>query len=251
MKKRSDNLLLDYIPGCRRGSVWLPTYISGCKLWLSSDYAYQDAAKAVPCVNDSLIYTGEDKSGNGHDVVQTTEAKRFIYKTNQLDGYPGWRTDGIDDEMNAAFTLIQPFSTYVVFKIITHFHTGTLLDGYSYNGGRFCCYNLGSGELYYSFTGAFLPVAAEGFVLSLNTPYLFEIISNGIVSEIARNGETPIVGNAGTNNPDGITIGALGEGTGQRINADLFEVIRYNAVLSAAERTQIKNYFHTKYPSLW
>ena len=106
---------------------WDPTKIPGCVGYFRSDFAYQDAEKVIPCTNDTLIYTGENQvvGGAENDLIQVTEAKRFVYKVNQLDGCPAWLADGLDDFMltnGSLGTLVngdkKPFSIFLAMQRI-------------------------------------------------------------------------------------------------------------------------------------
>ena len=105
-----------------RVTKWSPLDISGCIIWLRSDLgAYTDAAKTILCGNNDLIYTGADQSGNGYDFIQTTDTKRPTYVMVQLDGYPAWRFDGIDDFLKntTANMVFTNFTMIIVSNIIT------------------------------------------------------------------------------------------------------------------------------------
>ena len=82
--------LTKFIFPMRPPPPWKPTNIGSCIIWLRSDYAWQDAAKAVPCTDGTLIYTGEDRSASLKDFVQAVDDNKPTYVENDTNGNPIW-----------------------------------------------------------------------------------------------------------------------------------------------------------------
>ena len=241
MQGRRHLLLLNL--GSLATAEWLPTDIGGCVLWLRSDLAYQDAAKTVPCVADSLIWTGENKSGLGHDVVQATEAKRPIYLTNQVNGLPAWDFDTTDDYLKAvAFTWNQPEVIYLVLKSDLGY-VRRIMDGNGTDSGTVYTWNppINSISMY---AGSGIDT---GLQPGVNTWFILRIIFNGANSSARVNNGTPVTGDAGTSNMGGFTLGMRADGITQPFDGQFAEVIGYNAIPSDANDTLIMDYLTGRY----
>jgi len=223
---------------------WLPTDIAGCVLWLRSDLAWQDAAKTVPCTNSTLVYTGEDKSGSGNDVIQATETKRPTYLTNQINGHPCWRFDGNDDMLVSgdAFSWPHPNVIYIVFKQITWTVVDFVYDAVLVDAGMGLFQNIASPNLYIH-NG--VPVLMED-PLAIGTWGAVKcVFTGGADSSIRLNMGTPTVGNAGNFSPGGFRLGRLGNTDIFYGNIDVAEVIGYGAVPSLEDDALIMNYLNT------
>ena len=224
--------------------TWQPTDVAGCKLWVRSDLAWQDAAKTVPCVNSSLIYTGEDKSGLGNDVVQATEAKRPVYLTNQINGHPAWRFDGIDDILVSidTFSWPKPCTVYIVLKQISWTNSDFIYDAKGIDAGM--------GLFQYDATPKLaLHDAVPLFmtdILSVGTWGIVSSIHNGGSSSIRLNTNTPTLGAAGNNLPGGFTLGRIGLSDVLYSNIDVVEILGYRAV-SDPDDALVMTYFNTRY----
>ena len=228
-------------------AAWVPTFIGGCKLWLRSDLAWQDAAKTVPCTDSSLIWTGEDKSGSVNDVVQATEAARLVYLINQINSiYPVWRLDGSDDCMArvglTGGAIAQPTTFFLVVKIISTTANATLFDvrnGYA-GGDRQALYRYSDGNMY-TYAGSQVSLGAVGN----GTWFTIIMQYNGASSIFRINGSEQII-NPGANGFDGITIGADYTGIAQFANMDLADFALYGDV-SGTDILLLENYAKTRY----
>lgn len=77
--------------------AWTPADLgASLALWLDAD----DAATVT--LNGSNVSQWADKSGNGHHLVQATAAAQPAFVASALNGKPGVRADGVDDELIAA-----------------------------------------------------------------------------------------------------------------------------------------------------
>lgn len=232
--------------GSLKFTEWQPTNIAGCVLWLRSDLAWQDAEKAVPCVNESLIWTGEDKSLD-NDIIQATEAARPIYFANGdpaiINGHPFWRFDGIDDWLRSvAFTWNQPEVIYMVLNQITWTSTDIIFDGF---GASYVCLLQqypASGDLRIYAGGA-----VEGVNLPVDSFGIIRAIFNGATSSIRLNNNSPVEGNAGTSNAGGFTLGSQYEAPGYCGNFDFVEAFGYNVVPTSEEDASAMAYLNARY----
>ena len=236
---------------------WLPTDIDGCKLWLRSDYAYQDAAKAVPCTADSLIWTGEDKSGEINDFIQATEAKRFVYKTNQLDGYSAWLADIVDDYMSRTVAdLLNVFSANQGSLIIIakHDSTSEVDRGFDTTGNRFGLWLPYAGNIYFDFgdstDGRVVTAVPAGWQNTYQMNIFYrrtdgtQVIRTAGVDRVSATRTAQIPSTAGalylssTSTPYAVWKGYY------------VEIIGYSVGLTDADITNLENYVKSRYPSV-
>ena len=214
---------------------WVPTDVPGCVLWLRSDFAWQDAAKTVPCTNLSLLWTGEDKSGSLNDAVQATETKRPIYLTNQINGHPAWRFDAIDDLLGyTQIVLDSGFSAFYVIKTTRDSWLGVNNEG----GTRQIRYNQVDNKL--------------SIYDGVNNPFsdlLTTVKGNWVIVEYIDTDTTVSFYENGTSRGSGncvaMTFGQVGSGI-LPIGGDLAEVIIYDSSLSDTNRQRVELYLNTE-----
>jgi len=229
------------------GATWKPTDIGGCVFWLRSDLAWQDAAKTVPCTDSSLIWTGGDKTGLGHDVVQATEAKRPIYFTNQINGHPAWRVDGIDDYLKAvAFTWNQPECIYIVFKPVTWLSNACIFDGNAGNSLRFFQLAIDSVEKYTIYPTPEYNASGKGITIANGTVVVVRVRFTNVNHGLRKNNDIEVTYATAAGNAGGFTLGAYGDG-GYYSNFDFVEAIGYDNVPSSEEDASIMNYLNGRY----
>jgi hypothetical protein len=79
---------------------------------------WYDAADPSTITLETGVLEWADKSGNGHDVEQTTSASQPALVKDQLNGYPVVRFDGVNDYLNDASINIgtQEYAFNIIFK---------------------------------------------------------------------------------------------------------------------------------------
>ena len=85
--------------GCNPGIT--PLNISGLQGWYDFSDAttlYTDAGSTLVSSDGDLIYQANDKSGNGNNAVQATEANRPVYKVNIQNGLSIARLDAVAEQ---------------------------------------------------------------------------------------------------------------------------------------------------------
>ena len=188
-----------------------------------------------------------DKSGNGRTLSQTTTNNQPALIANAINGRSVAEFDGSNDTIRAGFTLDQPYTIFCV-----GWHVGanpssnyTMLDGFS-GGNR--------GRLFWgSATTTANLQANAGSTLTLTgtfnaqSPAIHEAIFNGASSLYAWNGSASVSGNAGANNPGGLTLGAFGTGGTAFMHGRIAEVVLYSRVLTADECTRVRRWLGTRY----
>ncbi|KKN74676.1 hypothetical protein LCGC14_0388780 [marine sediment metagenome] len=219
-------------------ALFSPNDIANLLVWLRSDMGVtKDGSDAV-----SLW---ADQSSNGNDVVQAVGSKQPTWLSSQLDSKPAISFDGVDDLLKSvSFIWNQPETIYVVFKQVSWSVTEILMDGDGVAGAALqqitspprLQLNAGGGTLLLA-------------TFTIGTFFIATVIFNG-VNSVFQNGDTAeATGNAGVNNMSGLTLGGLGSDTLWG-NVDITEVIGYAGVHTTAQRTEVKAYLKTRYPSL-
>jgi hypothetical protein len=215
-----------------------PLDIAGCQFWV-------DASQIVGLSDGDQIATWSDLSGNSRDAAQATSTKRFLYKTNIINGLPIARADGSDDLMvTSAFTLNQPCT---VFAVIVQRTDPTMNKGILDGGGsaytRYVYYPASGNTI-----GIYAGTTLGGPTIVTGTPYYLTAIFNGASSSIRVNGGTPSSGNAGSSAASGFTIGAAYNGASAEYGqTDFGEIFAYNSVLSAGDLSDVHNYLAAKW----
>ena len=229
-----------YLQGRRRGRLTHPFGIPGLKLWLKAD--------ALSLSNNSPVDAWADSSGSGNGVMQNTGMKRPTFKTNQLNGLPVVRFDGIDDTLfklaAAGFTCRHGHTVFAVLNPTTAVAYGMAVVtrfGYNemrqYGGGGYPEWMLPSGlyqvdgsaylqGLWKVWTGTY-SVASQTVELFINGASQGTVIDDG---------------------PLAVTDIYLGSRTDSyNWLGDMAEVLIYDGVLSVAQRQTIEKYLIAKY----
>jgi hypothetical protein len=139
--------------------------------------------------------------------------------------------DGADDYLNGVWVQAQPVHRFAA-ALATETGTVTvsLFDGTTGNDGRVYTVNSGQGH-----------AASAGVVLSDNTadPAVWNRVEagfDGASSRLRIADRSPITGDAGAANPDGLTA-----------DCRIAEVIEYNRILTTAEQTLVHNYLASRW----
>jgi hypothetical protein len=180
-----------------------------------------------------------DISGNGRHLAQGTAGRR---PTINSDG--SLTLDGLDDGMQALFTLSQPYSFYIVLTQL-----GWTANRYVFDGGTgntaLIQDDLGASPDLEIFAGTRLrPLAGP----AIGTRAVVSGVFNNASSILRLNGGTELTGKAGATNAGGITLGcALIFDGSLASNIRVWEIILRTGSDSAADRQRIINYLRNKY----
>jgi hypothetical protein len=216
-----------------------PADIAGLQIWLKAD--------AITGLNDGEpVATWNDSSINGRNLTQATSTKRPLYKTAVQNGLPVMRFDGVDDYLQATFTLNQPTQLFVVYKIRTPSNGVIDFDG-----------AIGLTALREDTVGGLSVISVfgyEGIVyqggVADGSFHLIEVVwdqVSGFNSSISMDGGPPDIGNAGSNtSPGGVTMGAYNGGT---LNAeiDVAEYILYSPPIAVGNAVLVMTYLKDKW----
>ena len=93
----------------RVGGAWSPANLPGLLLWL-------DASRITGLNDGDSVSQWDDLSGNANHWAQATVSKQPTYETNELNGRPIVRFDGVDDVLeHAGLDFGSSYTLFVVF----------------------------------------------------------------------------------------------------------------------------------------
>jgi len=168
------------------------------------------------------VGTWLDLSGNGNHLTQAITDRRPTYQTNEQNGLPVVRFDGVDDSLYSEdMGLEQPETVFAVFKHISR--TGSyrnIWDGYA--ATHMLLQEAGANNLQL-YAGAALDVA-----YTLNECILITGLYNGESSLLRRDGWYEVSGDIGSYDGDRLTIGGRYNTGTYCSNIDMAEFIIYN-----------------------
>ena len=200
-----------------------------------------------PIKNGELVGGWADRSGNGYDLVQNTDANKLLWATNQINGYPSLTSDGLTDYMKSAgFTLNQPYEVYAVVKQIAWSGGNeTWIDGLAGNDGRvYCDGSVGNPyRIYNGGYGGYGPARTVGVWEIVNARF----DNASAKTQISVNGTRGVLSAEGLANPGGITLAAYGALDENYGNYSYAEVIIFDHILSDTDRERVEAYLAMKY----
>jgi len=215
-----------------KGEVFSPLELSPV-LWLD--------ASDTSTITESggAVSTWADKSGNGNDVTQATEANKPTTGTRTLNSLNVIDFDGTNDLLSmAGFTTTSPYTVIAVFDSDVTLGTqylvasdGTDVAGYLGNDAIFLLNN-GS-----TISGASVGTFGEELVL-------WE--SDGSGSQIRRNGSVYGSGTVGTLGMSEINIGNRDDAA-RAFNGGIAEVIVVDGTLTAGQIAATETYLANKW----
>lgn len=237
------NYLADKWGGTWNDIVFAPSDISGLISWHdASDIStlWQDSARSTAVASDGdPVGAWDDKSGGGNHVLQATTAKKPAYKTGIQNGLPVLRFDGDDALVLGGLGRVQPLTYFIIVSFNTQ--PKWALDGTGGSGANVAIASTGTTQVRLV-TGT----AIITDLISYDVLHLIAATADGVNSFISVDGNAAATGTSGVNNPDGITIGAAGNGLGN-VAGDITEVIVYDSALSAGNVASVKDYLNNKW----
>ena len=215
-----------------------------------SKIAFWYKADSLTLGDGASVASWSDSGSFANTLTQGTPANQPVFKTNQLNGYPVVRFDGVNDEMlktgGTGFASSTNKIIFLVLKRVQIIDTALFIIGNNWRGvfGYFYHFAAGkSGVLEYCVTASQFPntnpnLLAQSYGPSIGNP--ISCYTNGKLD-----GE---VGNTNplTYGPFDIYIGSL-NGI-QWSSVDIAEIIYYDGVaLTQSQRESIDCYLATKY----
>lgn len=209
---------------------------AGLVMWTRGD--------AVPVSNNDFAAPWLDFSGTANNPNQTLNARKPLFKTNQLNGKPVVRFDGVDDFLTYPNPLGSTLSVYVVARVNSApALSETIICGpENFLGGLILWARTNASTNWGSLNVSFAPVVAgedlvvgEFSILGLTTePGRIKLYRNGILK--ANNASQGYGSEAGE-----FKIGASAVGVGN-CDCDIAEIVIYNIIHSDEERNIMINY---------
>ncbi len=218
-----------------------PSDIAGLVLWLKAD--------AITGLSDGdPITTWVDQSGEGNDAT-ATGTTRPSYQTNELNGLPVARFDGVSDVMQigSPLTLAHPYTIFYVGKynsvddtqlrrIIASFTVNWLMGPYQgvwqwYSGDGSGFADPGPDAT----DGAWVIHAVRADTAS-GTHFVWDLITETAPFSAARA------------TPD--AVGNIALGGGEPADSDVAEVVVYDTELSDGDRDAVVAYFREKWAGI-
>ena len=215
----------------------VPSTISGVQLWCRAD-------RGLTIVNGTVASWADLSGHTGRALTQATVANQPRVVVGAA-GQPAVLFDGVNDYLQAAFTLVQPSTVFIVYRHVTIGTAGKdgVFDGTTDTTMFMSSYNVPPKEskLYAGspFTSA-APIIAEG-------SYAHAVLTfNGVSSKIRVNGVDVVSSGTGASAGQGFTLGGNALGT-RTTNIEVCEVIVTSTVPSAAEIAALEAYFNNRY----
>lgn len=201
-------------------------------------YDTSDATTITMDAQTNEVSLLKDKLGSGHD-LKSSLTNRPIWVAPDMLVF-----DGVNDGMQTdPFPYVQPEFAFIVCKIVAYQTANTyLFDGLNTSSGGIIC-TLGTKALR-AYAGAF---SEYNIYQTIGEFCILRVLFNGIESKLMINDTVPFIGNLGTANMGGITIGHAGSYNGDYSNIAIKEAIYRKAVPSESEERVLYNYLADKY----
>ncbi len=232
------------------GGLWYaqptfdPTTVTGLKLGAYSETGTYSDGGTTPVVADAAAIArwADTISGLSHHLnVLGGAGTRPILKLKQINGFPSIRFDGVDDLLQALYTLAAPHTVFLVYRQLSFndlTHDFVIANGNSVGGilSRNTPATYIGGNTYPN-------IAAN---ICDNVFSVVTVIHNGASSLLRVNGVQLISGDAGSEDPNGLTVGGYIDGT-RTTNIEVAAVLHYAGVISGANLAYLEAGLAAKY----
>lgn len=223
------------------GAAFQPSDVAGLVMWFDASFIKSPTNSA-----GYLVTNWWDRSSSAYMLYNNGDGQQPYWTNNasRINNKPWLQFDGVNDRLKMATTQLypQPFTVFIagiyLYTGASHtFFTGT---NSSFNVNLFAdtfkrCQLYGGATL----------IGAAG--ITSNQWYLIECtITNG-GSEILTNGVSNKTGDTGTRDLSGLTIGTIRTEDSAFLYGGIAEILWYTNNLSAGDRSNVRNYFTTKY----
>ena len=218
-----------------------PTDITGMQMWFKADTGlFTDSAKTTAATtNGDRVGAWADQSGNGNDLLQTTDARRPLLTAAGLNGH-SFISNSTNNEymVKAVLNIAQPYTWFIVSRMST-LTTGNYF--YTNSKGNLS-YESGGGKFYLS-NGA----TVLGQVATTNWTYHTGVCTTS-TSTIRNNGvETSGATPGGTMTLMSIMASDGGFGASTASAAHFAEILLYTGALSAANILKVEAYLASRF----
>lgn len=221
-----------------------PIPTNGLKLWLKADAAEGAIVKDI----NNKVNTWGDGSGYVNTAIQTIQAYQPLFVPNAINGKPTLRFDGVDDRMDIS-GLTGNMNQYTFIMVIKPMGIADYNQSIGALGGwgQFLFHGSANGTVYCG-TGVpgRLTAAAGTMTDSVTQLFTFTYPGTSTAAQLYKNGMS-VASGVLAQAPAAWTGFILGSVNNSTIKGDVPEVIIYDRVLTAAERSSVESYLETKY----
>lgn len=217
-----------------------------------SPTAWYDARDAgTVTVTGAGVSLWKDKSGNGNDFIQSTDADRPAYNTGALASV---EFDGVSEFLEVTFgggALSQPANVFVAFKFDTLADGKAIYDS-DVTGTRWDFATANAANFWSIFGGSFLS-GQDGATAPDITQHVGLNVFNTTSSAIYVDGGTAEkTGDVGTGTTTGITLGSrFDQGAGTFVNIKIYEIFFIPGIMTTAQQNAAANYLAAKHGTTW
>jgi len=223
--------------------TFLPSQISGLRLWLKAD--------ALVLNDGDAVGTWVDQSGNANDATQATAANKPTYKAGIVNGKPVVRFDGSNDYL-ALPNFVSTFIAGEIFIVVKIDNDPPTLDSqtglWTFGSDiQNTHYPYTDGIIYDQF-GTATRKATSDPAIALTSFRIYNVASQSGEWTSRINGVQHYT--TATNTASFTTAPILGAGVGGSnyfLDGDVAEVILYSSVLSSGNRGLVEGYLNSKY----
>jgi hypothetical protein len=178
-----------------------------------------------------------DRLGSGHDLKQAVATKYPIWSAN------GILFDKINDYMKCdAFTLNQPTYVYIIFNQKSYVNACYVFDGNTYGTGFLAQYPYNANLQMYAGKFGNTLVATP-----YNVQMLVKALFNGASSELQKNDESVVLGDAGMANMGGFILGVGGGVSAAYANIEVREILIRKVADSDFTKYKLSDYLSKPY----
>jgi len=211
------------VPSATKGP-FVPSHFPNLKLWCRYNIGVE--------VTSLGVSTWFDQSGNGNDLLQSTDSNR---PSKESDGSVLF--DGVDNYIAATFTLNQSLTVYLLFNPVSYSNNGYIFDGDTQNT---CLVFAQGGTDNYVLTAGSSMAASDAH--NAGTYVVMTSVFNSTTSVHQFNNNIDVTGDAGTNNAAGFTLGCDGSKSTNFSNIQVKEVAIYSVAHTAGQRAKVIQY---------
>lgn len=213
----------------------IPSDISGLQLWVKSD-------TGITKDGSDLVSQWDDQSGNSRNLTEATNKPLWV--NSLVNGYPGIRFDGSNDQLlSPSFSVSPPVTYFLVMKSVSWTAGDRIFTGSD---------SVGSPEIAQRGTNA-LTLTDQGIADGPAVTFasgsfgLVKAIANGTSSVMALNNGSDQTSATNLSNGLGRFILGRAGGGGSFGNFEVAEIAIYNSVISGSNLTDLKDYFGPRY----
>lgn len=231
-----------------------PLNLPGLVLWLdaSDRNSMYDATTGGSLVTaGNTVARWQDKSGNARHVTQGAANNRPTLNTNKQNGLPSLTFDGSNDSMaTASFAHSVALTCFVLNRATTtsQIAYSRIVEHGSNNGMAIIFREVAARNVSVQYASSTFTVGPA----AVTTPTLLEMY---VDSSATRNVYLDVNGanqvtttRTGTpTTPTAFTVSNFGGGGSYNAAQEVYEIVYFNRLLSAAERTLMRNYLNRKW----